>query len=109
MAQSSAHKLTAEDVTEIHQLNSHYALAIDDLVPDPGVAFAATFAADGSWTLLDAKGTVLLEATGTAKLIELHGNLPNRSITRHWFNNLFIEPDGKDAKMTSFIMVMHVW
>jgi hypothetical protein len=87
--------LAHEDIAAIEQLNAQYALAIDGLVADAATAWAATFAPDGVFSILDRQRTPIVpETRGRAALATLHTHFTGVATTRHWYNNLRIEPDA---------------
>lgn len=101
--------LTTEDLLAIQQLNSEYAIALDDLVPDSAERWAGTFAPDGEFTLIAGDGqTVIVQVAGTGQLAALQRSFPDPHSTRHWFNNIFIEPAPGSARMTSYIVALIV-
>jgi len=90
MRKRASPKLSASDIVAIEQLNARFALAFDEVLPDPATAWAGTFAPDGKFTVCDSQGTVQMHASGTEELIALHRKIANPAI-RHWYTNLLIE------------------
>jgi hypothetical protein len=100
--------MTADDYTLIHTLNAVYAHALDGLLPDSATAWANTFAADGAVSILDSHGGLIAQAKGTERLIALWKSFPDPATTRHWFNNIVIEPDGDLVQMRAYIIALNI-
>jgi SnoaL-like domain len=101
---TAQHKLSVADILAIQQLNARYALAFDDLLPDPALVWADTFTTGGRFTLVAADGKIQLEARGRLELQKLHDQFPDRSTTRHWYENLFIEGVRGGARMLCYFL-----
>src|SRR5262245_55123032 len=100
--------LSSHDILAIHQLNAQFALAIDDLVPNPAVAWADTFTPDGRWIVRNLDGEVVQAAIGTSELRDRHDKFPERDAIRHWYTNFLIEPDAQGARMTCYAIIANV-
>jgi hypothetical protein len=101
--------LLAEDMLAIEQLNARYYHALDGLLgADSDVKWANTFTANGMFLTLDADGSVIYDATGTRALVEVYSTFPDVATTRHWTNNLLIEPDDSGARASSYIIAMDI-
>jgi hypothetical protein len=106
---TKARLLTATDLIAIQQLNARYGVALDGLVADAAARWADTFAHDGVFSIVDANGTIVLPPVrGTAALAELWGQFTDIATTRHWYNNLLIEPDAEGAKMMSYVIAISI-
>ncbi|MEO1133796.1 MAG: nuclear transport factor 2 family protein [Cyanobacteria bacterium J06639_1] len=104
--------LTADDRLAIQELNSRYFYAIDGLTAllpgDPDRHWAETFAPDGSFSIVDADGSILMDVQGTDALVEAYRSFPDVATTRHWINDLLIETDGDDVKSGCYIIAMNI-
>jgi hypothetical protein len=101
--------LSARDLAAIEQLNARYFHALDGLLEaDSNVQWADTFTADGTFVLRDAEGNTIGQATGASALVEIYATFPDVATTRHWINNLLIEPEAGDAKASCYIIAMDI-
>jgi hypothetical protein len=101
--------LSAGDKLAIEQLNARYFHALDGLLgADSNVQWAYTFTADGTFVLRDADGNVIGQATGTSALVEIYATFPDAATTRHWINNLLIEPEATGARSSCYIIAMDI-
>lgn len=101
-------KLSARDLANIYELNARYGFAVDDLLPDAAAVWASTFTTDGRFRLLDADGNIELDAQGTKALKKVHEEFPSRSITRHLYSNLLIEPARRGARMRCHFISLNI-
>jgi hypothetical protein len=102
-------RLSAEDIVSIGQLNAEYAVALDGLVSDSVARLANTFTTDGTFSIVSSSGEPIVpEVQGTASLIGLFSRATDVATTRHWYNNLLIEPDGDGARMTCYIIAVKI-
>jgi hypothetical protein len=105
-------KLSADDRLSIINLNSLHFSALDGLDRiidgDPSEVWADTFTTDGIFETKDADGKVIFKAQGRPHLVEAHWGFPDISTTRHWINNLLIEPHLLGARCTSYIIAMNI-
>ncbi|MBW4577612.1 MAG: nuclear transport factor 2 family protein [Aphanothece sp. CMT-3BRIN-NPC111] len=101
--------LSPVDMLEIQQLYSQYFYALDGLLGrDSATKWANTFAPNGKFSIVKADGTLVEQATGRQALINLYKTFPNVETTRHWMNNLMIEPDTQGAKGGCYIIAMDI-
>jgi len=101
--------LLADDMLAIEQLNARYYQALDGLLgADSDVKWANTFTADGTFLTLEADGSIVYDATGTKALVEVYSTFPDVATTRHWTNNLLIEPEDSGARASSYIIAMDI-
>jgi hypothetical protein len=105
-------KLSAQNILAIQDLNTRhfYALdGLDSLIPgDPAINWANTFTRNGTFTITRATGEVLMKATGSEELVRTYKTFINIATTRHWIDDLVIEPDGKGAKSGCYIIAMNI-
>jgi len=105
-------KLSADDHFSIINLNALHFSALDGLDriidSDPSDIWADTFTSDGLFETKDAEGNVIFSAQGRTELIGAHRAFPDISTTRHWINNLLIEPHALGARCTSYIVAMNI-
>lgn len=91
--------LDASDQIAIQQLYARYNHAIDS---GDGAGWAACFTSDGTFT------SGATAAAGTAQLTEFATAFAARLKTRHWTNNLVIEPDGDGAKGSCYLILWRI-
>jgi hypothetical protein len=104
--------LSTTDILAIQDLSTHYFYAIDgldNLIPgDPAANWANTFTRNGTFAIVDSNGQVLIKATGFDDLIRTYKTFPDVQTTRHWINDLVIEPDVGGAKSGCYIIAMNI-
>ena len=100
------------DELAIQALYSRHFYSLDGLTAVTGGQadrnWAATFTPDGQFTIVRSGGERLFEARGTEQLTSAYATFPDVATTRHWINNLVIEPDGAGARSSCYIMAMNV-
>ena len=100
------------DELAIQALYSRHFYSLDGLSAVTGgradVNWAATFTPDGKFAIARSGGERLFEAFGTEQLISAFATFPDVATTRHWMNNLVIEPDGAGAHGGCYIIAMNV-
>lgn len=107
--QTHQNLLSSEDIVEIEQLNNYYFYAIDGLVNgNDAAAWADTFTDDGTFSIVDSSGTVIQQATGTDNLENLYETFPEVETTRHWNDNLIVQPTVTGAEAESYILAMDI-
>jgi len=104
--------ISADDHFSIINLNALHFSALDGLDRiingDPSEIWADTFTEDGLFETKDTNGNIIFSAQGRPNLIEAHRSFPDISTTRHWINNLLIEPHSLGARCTSYIIAMNI-
>jgi hypothetical protein len=104
--------LSTTDILAIQDLSTHYFYAIDgldNLTPgDPAANWANTFTRNGTFSIVDSNGQILIKATGFDDLIRTYKTFPDVQTTRHWINDLVIEPDVGGAKSGCYIVAMNI-
>ena len=105
-------QLSADDHFSIINLNSLHFSALDGLDrfvdSDFSEIWADTFTTDGLFQTKDSNGNVIFSAHGRSHLVDAHRHFPDISTTRHWINNLLIEPHSLGARCTSYIIAMNI-
>ena len=91
--------LTIEDRLNIQDLYARYNHAIDS---GKGDAWAATFAANGTFT---SGGRT---QTGTAELSAFATGFAARIKGRHWTNNLVVAADGDGARGSCYLILLRL-
>jgi hypothetical protein len=93
--------ISVADRLAIRELLSRHFYALDGLtalVPgDAAVNWAVTFTPDGRFTLVRANGEVVVEVQGRDALASAFRSFPDVDRTRHWINDLLIEPVDADT------------
>ncbi|MBE9192871.1 nuclear transport factor 2 family protein [Gloeocapsopsis crepidinum LEGE 06123] len=111
-AQTPKVLLSSKDILAIQALNARHFYALDglsNLIPgDPGTNWAATFTPDGTFSIVRANGDVVIKATGTQELLRVYKTFPDVQTTRHWINDLIIEPNTQGAKGGCYIIAMNI-
>ncbi|PSB03205.1 nuclear transport factor 2 family protein [Merismopedia glauca] len=104
--------LSTVDILAIQDLSTRYFYVLDGLdkliVGDPATNWANTFTPDGTFSIVQTNGEVLLKATGFDDLIRTYKTFPDIQTTRHWINDLVIEPDVAGAKSGCYIIAMNI-
>jgi hypothetical protein len=104
--------LSPDDYFSIVNLNALHFSALDglDRITDgnPSEIWADTFTTDGLFQTKDADGNVIFSVQGRPHLVDAHREFPDISTTRHWINNLLIEPHSLGARCTSYIIAMNI-
>lgn len=104
--------LSAEDRLQLQELNARYFYALDGLhtlIPgDPAQNWANTFTADGTFSIVQANGEPIIQIQGTQALIDAFKSFPDIATTRHWINDLLIEPAEQGVKSGCYIIAMNI-
>jgi hypothetical protein len=104
--------LSTTDILEIQDLSARYFYTLDgldNLIPgDPATNWANTFTPNGTFSIFQTNGEVLLKATGFNDLIRTYKTFPDVQTTRHWINDLIIESDVGGAKSGCYIIAMNI-
>lgn len=104
--------LTTEDRLQLQELNARYFYALDGLHTliqgDPAHNWADTFTADGSFSIVQANGELVIEIQGTQALTEAFQSFSDIATTRHWINDLLIEPGETGANSGCYIVAMNI-
>ncbi len=105
-ALSPADAIAIEDLNALH----FYALdGLDELITgDPGTYWANTFTPDGTFSIIKDNNVVLLKVKGFTQLVAAYKTFPNVATTRHWINDVVINPDGNGAKAGCYIIAMDI-
>ena len=91
--------LAAEDTLAIQQLYARYNHAIH---LGDGAAWAACFTANATFS--NPRESV----TGRAALAAYAGDFSKGLPARYWINNLMLEPQGKGARGSCYLLLLHV-
>jgi SnoaL-like domain len=103
MSKAIASGMPAKDILSIQQLQARFAMAFDEILPNPAAAWASTFTSDGEFVLMDSSCAVQKKAKGTKELMALHGELADPAV-RHWYGNILIEPEPEGARMQCYFI-----
>lgn len=102
-------RCTTTEFVEVDQLNTTYFHALDGLLgPESDARWARCFTDDGTFTLLDAAGGVVADATGESALTALHRMFPYPLTTRHWCDQHVVEPAGDDLVGRCYIAALNL-
>lgn len=108
----TSNALSPADAIAIEDLNAlpFYALdGLDELITgDPGIYWANTFTPNGTFSIVQEGKGVLLKVMGFAQLVAAYKTFPDIATTRHWINDLIIEPDIGGAKAGCYIIAVDI-
>jgi hypothetical protein len=104
--------LTIEDRLEIQELSARFFYALDGLTKlfrgDAAEHWVKTFTPEGRFSIVQAGGEVVVEARGRENLLNLFKGFPDIEITRHWINDLLIEPESGGARSGCYIIAINI-
>lgn len=106
-------EMPVADQLAIRNLLARHFYALDGLtalVPGaPARSWAETFAPDGRFTIVRASGETVVEVAGRPALEALFAQFPDVERTRHWINDLLIEPlDADSADAGCYIIALDI-
>ncbi len=101
------------DQLAIRDLFARHFYALDGLttlVPGaPARSWAGTFTPDGRFAIVRASGETVVEVAGRPALEALFAQFPDVERTRHWINDLLIEPiDADTADAGCYIIALDI-